>query len=135
MRRSAGDGRQADALGFKLLEQGRGRVAVCVEGATDDRHELLGRLPGRRLGQHAGTHGQTARGGEPRKARRRRPGRAAARPANDAGGEGLAEAGQRLGRQFFGQQFNEQESRLWLIYAASFVRGCAIGKPRASRES
>ena len=125
----AGYGRQGNALGFELLGQGRGGLAIGAQGHRH-RHDLLGHVLRRRGGQHVGHgHRQTARGGEPAELTVGGDKATGTQAGNDSIGESLAEFRQGLGGQLFGEQFNEQGRAGH--HAASFL---SIGKPRASRE-
>jgi hypothetical protein len=100
--------RRVRAQRGKLFQQGGRRLAIGSQG-HGHRHQLLlhGAIggPGN---DTANLHGQTARRGE---GRHRRIGSGQALRVQAGGqipGKGLAELLQRLGRQFFDEQFNEQ---------------------------
>ena len=122
-----------NALGLHLLQQRRGRLAFGVEGDRD-RHQLLGDLLRRGLGRNPGHHdGDAARAGKPAEGAVGGGEAARLEAVGNLGGEGFAQARQRLGRQFLGEQFYEQG--FGRHCAASLFCCDSIGKPSASRDS
>ena len=123
---------RGDALGLHLFEQRRGRLALGVK-RHGHRHQLLGDLLGGGLRGHLRhRHCQPTRAGEGAEGGVGRRQALGLEAVGDPGGESLAQARQGLGRQFFGEQFDEQGRGGH--HAASLV-AFSIGKPRASRDS
>jgi hypothetical protein len=101
-------GRRIGAQGRQLLQQRGRRLAVGRQG-HGHRHQLLQHAAVGRLGQHAGD----VRRQPPRRGERRHGRSAGARPCGlqavaRPAGEGLAQLLQRLGRQLFDEQFDQQ---------------------------
>jgi hypothetical protein len=124
----AGHGGQGMPLASSFLVRAGVGWPSAVEG-HGHRHDLLGHVLGGGFGSTPARVTARRRGvANQRKAPSAAPGHGRA-GRHDAVGKGLAELGQGLGREFFGQQFYEQGRAGH--HAASFL---SIGKPRASRE-
>ena len=129
-----GHQRRVDALGGELLEQRRLGRAVGVEGHRH-RHQFFGHFTRRRSITHTGDgHRQPPRRGKGMAARVGVGQIAGHQFGVNRARKALAQLGQCLGRQLFGEQFDEQGCGTHCAPSVA-VAAPSIGKPSASREA